>query len=561
MADPVENLRIVIDVIADAEEELNQLAADLLEVGEIADTVDPIRISVNVRGEHELTSLQAQLASLQAMDLSGVGNVDVGGGLGGRGGGGAALGGAGGGGMAVDDLLATQVAQMGRMIRDIDTDFSELSDSMGRTMSAADKAADSFNIADLSMADLHNVMAQLVPTLLVFVGALPAVIGGLVALGAAAFAAASALAAIGGFGLLGAAMARGNGDAMSGMSDIMSEIQSDFMDAFSGLAQRLAPLFEDFMDGLDMFFQQIANMQDVLMGLTDEARAFGAFMSEWMTGLIRDLGLMAEAFAPVFGMIADFAEDMDLLETLTMFFADVLPDLMILNRLLLGMVERLAGMSKGFLEVANAVGLVIQGIFGLFSVIGLSNKEVGILIGTLLVSVTAVNLLSSAMVRALIPALLQAGSYMLGMAGAVLSSNTTLLSYISTVIGASSVTSLFSLSLYQVLGALIAVTGGVYALVSIVGILSSQFADIGSNVDEATKSLRDFRKEQNKVQSNRNPYRDPDLQRGEGVGSSRFAGQGSGGISVRVEGDADEETVRNQTQNAMYRMERPTRGR
>lgn len=551
-----ENLQIVIQVFDQFSQELRDLQSDLAAVEAAVQATDDIRIDVDVRGQGQLTALQGQLATLEGMDLGGVGNVGVGAGGGGGGGGGASFGGGDG---DIGRLLRTQVAQMGRIIRDVNADMDDMGRSFANTMSAADKAADSFDITNIRMSDMHNAMAQLLPTLVVFIGALPAAVAGIVALGAAAFAAAAGLAAIGGFGLMGAASARGDGDMMEGAQDILNEVTSDFTDAFSDISQRLAPLFEDFLDGLDRMFQQIANLEGILMNLTDEARAFGDFMSEWMVGLIRDLGLMAEAFAPVFGMIADFAEDMDLLEALTVFMSEALPDLVIMNRLLIGLLTRLTGMSQGFLEVANAVGIFLSFLFQLLNVMGFTNKEIGILIGFLLISITVVNLLSATFIRALIPALLQAGSYLIGMAGAVLSSNTTLLSYIGTVSGASLASLAFSVSLYQILAALIVVTGGVYALIAAVGFLSSQFADVGADIDSATDSLEDFQAQQDSMGSGgQNPYRDPDTPLGTGTGRSRFSG---GDINVSIEGDADEESVRNQTQNALYRMERPSRGR
>lgn len=557
MADTIENLEIIIDVIADAEQELERLAADLLELQTIAETTDDVNIDVDVRGDRELDALMAQLAAIEAMDRAGVGNVSAG--VRDTSAVRAAVAPGGAGGMGISQLLSAQVDQMGRLIRDLNVDLDEMGDSMAHTMSAADRAADSFNIADLSMSDLHNTMAQLVPVLIVFVGALPAVIAGVVALGTAAFAAAASLAAIAGLGFLGAAMARGEGNFMEGAQDILSEIQSDFMDAFGGLSQRLAPLFEDFLDGLDRMFQRIANLDDVLMSLTAEARKFGDFMSEWMVGLIRDLGLMADAFAPVFGMIADFAEDMDLIEALTVFMADALPDLVVLNRLLIGMLTRLTEMSKGFLEVANAVGLTLNAFFTLFEMLGVSNKQMGILIGTLLVGVTVANLLSSALVASLIPAIIRAGQYFAYLTAAAIANNASLWSIIYTEIVARTTTLSLSASLWTLFGSLVVVTGGTYLLVAAVGALASGFTSLGADVDTATESLANFQAQQNSMGSGTNPYADPNLQHGEGVGRSRFAGSAS--VEMYVDGNADEGTMRNAANKTLYKLERKQRRR
>jgi hypothetical protein len=495
---------------------------------------------------------------LEAADLAGAGNIDVGAG---GGGGGAAGRAAAGGGLdasqfqRLNRLLTTQVFQMGRMassfeeLRDVADD---LSDSQRGAMSAADKAADSFDLTNIRMSDMHNAMAAVIPMLIVFVGTMPAAITALAALATAALAAAGVLGLLGGIGLMGAGMQRGDGDTMQGLSEIFQEIQEDFVDAFEPLADAFAPLIRDAIDGLDRMFQEIASFGDLFRGLQDEMRAFGSFMSEFIRDTIRDMARMTEAFAPIFGMIGAFIEDMDLMRNLSQFMADILPQLKIAAGLVVNFIQRLIEMSKGFLDVAVIVGMTVSTILKFLSAIGLTEERLGVLIGVTLTAVTVMNILSASLWSAVIPALVTVG--------------TRVLALISTLTGYSAssiVATLATMGLAKAFIVLVgAITLGIGALVAVAGItaaLGSSFGGLTDDIDSATESLKNFRRQQQRMDGGDNPYRNPDIRPGQNYGTSRF---GSGGqVNVTIEGDADDESVRNQTQNALYRMERPSRSR
>lgn len=499
----VENLSIVIEVIDSYSSEIDQLIMKLAELEGTVQAVDDIRLDVDVRGTNQLNTLMAKLAALEAMDMGGIGNVGVGGG--GMGG----------------------IMQMG-----------------GAAGGAADDAAESAGLLDLRMSDLHNALAMLVPLIFIFIGALPALIGGVVALGAAAISAAAALMAIAGLGALGFAMAEGDGDIMEGMTEILDDIQGSFMDAFAPMARRLEPVFRDALDGLDRLFQGIANRGDALIELSDQARAFGAFMMDWLPDALENMGHMVEAFSGLFSIIGDGMTDISILQILTSFVAQAADELIIFTALLIDFLPVIFEMSIGFLTVVNAIGFLVAAFGRLLAILPVGSEAIGQFIAAGLAAVTVTLLLSRALgvqaVAGLVSAVQSLGIYI----GA-------LLTYIPTVSSATAATMGFALAIGLV-------TGGISLLLGGVATLGSQFSGLSGDIDKATSSLQSFQAQRDGMTRGANPYANPEVSRGESMGSSRFSG---GNVNVTVEGDADGETVRNQTHNAMYRLERRGRRR
>jgi hypothetical protein len=142
-----------------------------------------------------------------------------------------------------------------------------------------------------------------------------------------------------------------------------------------------------------------------------------------------------------------------------------------------------------------------------------------------------------------------------------MSVGTAVLGAIQAFTGLSVAQTIAALSSYKLAAALTALAGaialtGVGALLVMFGGIASSALTASSGIDQATKSLKEFQRQQRSMNTGNNPYANPDVAEGSVSGSSRFAG---GDVNITVEGDADEESVRNQTQNALYRMERPRR--
>jgi len=540
MADE-ERLRAIIEVVDDFTEELELLFQELEVVERQIERVDGSSITLDTGPAHaKLDALQAQMAGMQAQGAgrrlaTGVGDVN----LRGRDGGG--------GGMSLDagevaDTLSDASRNATRLASSLEltTDSGDgVTDMFDGLTDAVDNAFDSMDEFDLRMTDVHNAVAQLVPLLVVFIGAMPALIGGLVALTGAAIGAAAALAGVTGLGALGLTMTTD-----MAAEDILTQITEDLRDAFRPLAEQLAPLFEDALDGLEAFFQSLADRGDTLVRFADVARDFGRFLLEYLPGVIQALGEMAIAFRGVFSMLGDALQDANLAERLTGFMADVLPEFVVFFQLLFDIIQRLAGMSEGFLGVANAIFAAVDALLFVITAGGLLEQQMGALIATVLTLATVMLFWGSGVVTGLITKLNALGVAVLQRVLPALTSYT-----------ASVVQSTFAT--YGLAGAIATLIGvatlGVGAI-AIGGItaLANKFGVLGDNIGSATDKLRNFQRLSRGTDGD-NPY---------GFGGSGDVSRGSTGstattnFTINIEGEADPDTLRNQTRNAHFRMSR-----
>ena len=536
-----ERLRAIIEVVDRFSAKLELLFQELEVVEQQIERVDGSKIGLNTAPAHEdLSQLQAQLAATQGQRIGstlspGVGDVS----LSGRD--------VSDGGMSLDagevaDSLSDASRNATRLASSLDmaTESSDgITDMMDSLTDSVDSAMEGMDEFDLRMTDIHNAVAQLLPLLLVFVGAMPALIGGLLSLAGAALGAATALAAVTGLGALGLTM---TGDME--FADILTEIKQNFLDAFRPLAEQLAPLFEDALDGLEAFFQELADRGDTLVRFADVARDFGNFLLDYLPDAIQALGEMAIAFRGVFSILGDALQDANLAERLTGFMADVLPEFMNFFALLFDIIQRLAGMSKGFLQVANAILFAIDTVLYLITFGGHLEEQMGALIATLLTVVTVMMFWGSGVIAGLISRLVALGATI------VTTIIPSLQGYIASVTAAGGAT-------YFLVGAILALIGvltlGVgAALLGGVTALAQKFGDLGGNIGDATDKLRNF-KRLSRGTDDDNPY---------GFGGSGDVSRGSTGstattnFDITIEGDADPDTLRNQTRNANFRASR-----
>lgn len=504
-----ENLEIIIDVFDSYSDELSELLAQLIAVETVAESVEDITIDVDVRGEKKLDALAARMAMIQGGEALSRGR---------RG-------------------SAMQTAAFGR-----GGDFAR----------NTERAAESSSLLDLRMSDLHNALAKLVPLILTFIGALPALIGALVALGAAAISAAGALAAIGAIGFLGAAAARGGrGGLMEGATQILRELQQDFLDAFLPLAERLQPVFERALDGLDRLFQEIANRGDSLVALTDVAEGFGDFVMQWLPDALRNMALMAEAFAPLFGQLGAFLNSFSILQALSGFMADVLPSFLAFLDILIDIVPSIFRLSIGFLDVVSVVLRAIE-IFGDFvGMLGLSNEAIGILVASLLTAWTAANLFS-------LQGLKNVVLWLAAVPGKIAPTVAALKGYTVSALTATTATSVLTTALTALLG-VVTLGLGFIALGATAEFVTDKFFNTADSINQATAALREFESANSRFRGGDNPFGadSPSVRRGS-VSSS-----GGVVLNYNYNGSSvdDAEEGAREAKNALYRYERPRRKR
>lgn len=557
----IENLEIVVDVdISDALADLQALQEELEAVArEIRSLRREGRRGFTVQSDVEsiaddLTRLEYQIKAFERMNEINIGaNVDgIGGGAISRGGGG--------GGAATRTTKSPLAALAG--IRDSDG----LMDGIKNLRGAFSQMAEESSLTNINMADMHNVLARLVPLILVFIGAIPAAVAAIYSLAAAAATAAASFAAIAGFGALGLAMEDGQLN-MQNLSDAFNEVRDDFLDAFAPLANRLQPLFEDALGGLETLFNAIADEGDALVALTDEARAFGGFILNFLPMALRSLAAFADSMSSAFSGIGDFLRENfgAVLRELVKVTMEALPAVsqlaLVIGRALPAIIE----MSAGFAQVLTYVIQFIGAMASVVGLLGLGNRAIGFVVASLLslISVVALGstIIGSVFVSSIISAIGSLYTFILsahGASGALGVLGSTMLgTALSAVVNfvAGLITSIgalfgFTIATYQAAAAAAALVtiltlGAGLAIVGLATTAAGAFTSMAGSIDSATQSLKEFDKVQSGVSgsgfggSGDNPYGyDPNNPDNDPTGGS---GMGVTVFNVESSGDPDED--------------------
>lgn len=563
-----ENLEIVVEVdlasaigkLEDLQEELGDVAEKIEEVDAVG--TDGIGIRTNIDNiDNDLAKLKAKIEAFEAAnDIDIDANID-GSGFGGREGSRSA--GFAGLARSADDLdfggfddTEIYLNKLSRNLRGADhIDLSEVSISRDRDVdvdgggalrrlkrSASsfldrfDDTEDLLDRFDIRMSSLHNLLASLVPLLVVFIGVMPAAITALVGLAAAAVGAAAGLASLAGLGALGVGLQDGQFN-MDRLSEIGDEIKNDFIDAFAPLAERLAPLFMDAVDALDGFFQSIANQGDALMQLTDEARAFGGFIEEMVPEVLRTFAAFTEGMAPILSDIGEFIESnfSNIMRSLLSLTAQVVPILADMVFIIMDAIPALIQMSKGMAHGARVVLQLVSGFGSLLRMLGLTADEIGILLGFLLPLRTALALINTEL--------------LLMAANRIASAIVSLYKYFTAVMIAATGTDTLTVSLISARGAVAAlatalVATGIGAIIAGVASLAAGFLGLSDGIGKATSNLKEFDRVANRTKDGFNPYKGSDpptagATAAGGLAASGRGGKGSTVINIETTGDSD----------------------
>jgi hypothetical protein len=290
-----------------------------------------------------------------------------------------------------------------RRMRDIKLDLDSGDTSFGRALTRATRQTGKFagnsKIANLSMSQLHNALARVIPLLLVFVGTLPALIGAFVTLAAAAYAATAALAALTALGAIGFAMEDGTTNLdTERFTEMLEDVRDSFLESFAPIATRLEPLFRDRLDGLERFFQALAREGDALIALTDEARAFGGFLIDFIPDALRDLAALVSALSSEFGGIGRFLEEnfTRILRGMVETTVQALPAISQLLQIIADMIPPITKMSVGFVKVTTVIFALLGLLGDLIGFFGVGAETMGILIGATLALISATLILHGA---------------------------------------------------------------------------------------------------------------------------------------------------------------------
>jgi uncharacterized protein YoxC len=566
----IENLKLQVTAdIAKAVAKLEDLQEELQDVAESIEAVDAVgdegvSVRTSVDGvTNDLARIRAELAAFEAgTHLNIDSSVDAAGG---------ALPGPG----IAGALPPPPGYTPGDGGRDGGFDFSRmfrrLADSIG-------DATESIRDVNIRMSDLHNLMATLVPLLVVFIGAIPAVVTALVGLAAAAVTAAGAMAALAGFGALGVGLEDGQFQ-MDNLSDVVDEVRDDFIDAFAPLAERLEPLFRDMIDAIDPFFQAIANTGDALMELTDEARAFGGFLMDFVPDALGTLAGLVEALSPV---LADIGRAINenfntFVRQLVFWTKQAVPVVASLVQTIIQALPTIVDLGIQFAIVANAVLNIIGLLWTLLTVNGLLADGMGLMVGTLLVAITAFSLLNKVVLgfvgKALVSAITSLFRFMTALATAnsqmAIFGSTTLASAVSSLISFtagifSSIAGLFGFSVAAWQAAIAAAAfwtavtiGLALPLLGLISGMASEFLGLSDSVDQATSSLKEFDRVSSRASGGGiNPYGGgpPD----EGAAAAGVVGRN--GTVINFEGNGDPDDDASTARYTSFRQGRTTGG-
>jgi len=395
---------------------------------------------------------------------------------------------------------------------------------------------------------------------LVFIGAIPAAITAIIGLAAAAGTAAAAFAAMAGFGALGFAMEDGELQ-MDNLTEAFEEVRSDFFDAFTPLAERLQPLFEDALEGLDRLFNAIASEGDALMALTDEARAFGQFVIDFVPEALRALSALANGLSGIFGNIGEFIQNnfANGMRTLVKLTAEIVPHLAEFVMVILNALPAIVRMSAGFLRVATSVIKFLGAIGRLFGLLGIGPEMFGLITASLLalISLFALgsSIIGSVFVTSLWSAITSLYAFTLGSyaaAGGLTFLGSTAISgviaalvgFVASLISGAAALLGFTISAYEAAAAAAALItlltlGAGVAIVGMAMSAAGAFTSMAGGVNEATSALKEFDKVQSGMAGNGfgaggsdNPYGftpdDPDNSPGSSGGVTVFNVESSG---------------------------------
>jgi hypothetical protein len=461
--------------------------------------------------------------------------------------------------------------------------MQKLRRSFSKLTSQTGDARDAMSRFDLRMSDLHNLMATLVPLLIVFIGTIPAVVTALVGLAAAAIAAAAGLAAITGFGAMGVAMEGGQFN-MQNLTEVWQDIQDSFIEAFAPLAERLEPLFRDAVDGLELFFQAIANQGGALMELTDEARAFGSFLMDFVPGALRTLAAVAEALSPI---LADVGQAINegfrpAMRELVRLTEAAMPAVSDLIQTIIGALPTLVEISIQFAQVATAALDAIGLIWNLVTIFGLLDEQIGFLIATgltlltflgLLVKIlgpliTLFRILTFSAIKSFVVAMGAAIKATLLFAASLLKSALAAIwSFASAIVSSIPALTSYTIAQYAATAALasfitLATLGAGIALVGMAMSAAGAFMGLAGSIDSATNSLKEFDRVSGNTEGDFNPYGgdDPPTSGATAAGGRGSRGRGGGQTVINVESSGDPQEDRSNAKYVSFRQGRTTGG-
>lgn len=539
MAVPDERLVLEASVVDDFTDTLNDLSEQLLEVDRLASqTVENIHADVEIdEALRDLGTLEGAMEAVDDdVDIGASTDLDAGTAMASGGGATADGGGGSSGVLGADDLdrfreafgeafdpsavFSDRQPQRGidllgggvgdfidqdealSQILDGDLDVDVLEDFAGLdpddTLDALDELqeagvtnlptglTDRFRNLELKMGDFFRIFAALIPLLAVFIGALPAAISGIVALGGAALAAAGALAGVGGLALLSGVLTQSGEVDATQLTERIEELFDEATAELGPVAQQYAPLLDESFQTIEDTIAGIADRADVFRRVVGDAEGALQYLEETVPVAMADIVRFGDAAMPIIAGVIREAGNMGILRGLADLIVRLTPLLATMTKFFIGALPAVIQLSEGFLKVATVIGGVIYAVGWLIDVVPYAGQAIGLVTGALLtlVSVTALYTVATSGAMAAVLGLTKS---ILGVAAAFIGKYTWGV-FLATVETYGLTTALY--------GA--AVAAGVLIGVLTLGLgvvlpkISGGFTDLSSDIDTATSSLESF---------------------------------------------------------------------
>jgi hypothetical protein len=337
----------------------------------------------------------------------------------------------------------------------------------------------------LRMGQFMTLMANLFPILGVFIGALPAAIAGVGALGAAALAAAGALYGVLGLGIMGLATTGGEWD-FDRLRQQVQGLIDEFLMAFSPLADAFVPIMEEGITMLSQLFYDVARNAHLALSLTDDLRWIMQFVADAAPGATAGLSAFAEAAMPIMRFMVNRLAAVEWFELFAGVLGETWPVMVSLTASLVRMAPAVFRLSLAFLQIANIIVSALGIFLRFLDWIPFGIELFGGLVAALLTALTVTGLytlatsnlagvLGTLVLRALPP-----------VAAAIYE-------VIAAKVSATVATWAYYLSVAALLGLL------TLGLVPVISSVTTGFGLMGDNITQATRALKQFRREGQRV--------------------------------------------------------------
>lgn len=271
-------------------------------------------------------------------------------------------------------------------------DRGMISRGLHRFRRSAGNLGDELRELNFTMGAFHQVIASLIPLLGVFIGALPAAITGVVALGTAALAATAALAGIGVLGAAGLSLQESGEVSMDPIMERLGQVSDTFVEAFSPLAREFAPTIQYAIDQIEAMAGPLATASEGLLQLRGAFEGAIGFITGSLPSMVADFTAFATAAMPILSGFVQFFSDVDWLGAFASELARAWPFLVMFGNAIVDMLPAIMSLSQGFLVVAGVVTMVTGQMLSLINTFPFAAKMVGVLIGAFLTLVSVMTL-------------------------------------------------------------------------------------------------------------------------------------------------------------------------